>query len=152
MICFSLNCANGHNFEGWFRDGATYERQAHDGDVSCPTCGDRAVRKALMAPAVVRSASREAAPPPPSAAPVSTPPPDQVKTAFAVAMLRQLRAHVEANFENVGDRFPEEVRRIHYGESEEREIYGQASLEDAKELVEEGIPIRPLPDLPELDG
>ncbi|MFO1046762.1 MAG: DUF1178 family protein [Geminicoccaceae bacterium] len=152
MICFSLNCANGHNFEGWFRDGATYERQAHDGDVSCPTCGDRAVRKALMAPAVVRSASREVTPSPPAAAPVPTPPADQVKAAFAVAMLRQLRAHVEANFENVGDRFPEEVRRIHYGETEEREIYGQASLEDAKELVEEGIPIRPLPDVPELDG
>ena len=71
---------------------------------------------------------------------------------IAMAMLRQLRAHVVANFEDVGTRFPEEARRIHYGESEEREIYGRATLEEAKELLEEGISVRPLPDVPELDG
>ena len=78
--------------------------------------------------------------------------PDHAKAAIAIAMLRQLRAHVVANFEDVGARFPEEARRIHYGEAEEREIYGRATLEDAKELLEEGISVRPLPDVPELDG
>ena len=69
-----------------------------------------------------------------------------------VGMLRKMREHVEKNFENVGDRFPEEARRIHYGEAEEREIYGQATPEEAKELHDEGVPVRPLPDLPKLDG
>lgn len=153
MICFSLHCGNDHTFEGWFRDGAAYERQALDGDVSCPICGDRSVRKAMMAPAVVRSGSRGPAPAPvtePSAPAAAVP--DEVKAAFAVAMLRRLRAHVVENFENVGERFPEEARRIHHGDAEEREIYGRATLEEAQELVDEGISVRPLPDVPELDG
>ena len=78
--------------------------------------------------------------------------PDHVKAAMMVAMLRQVRRHVEQNFENVGDRFPEEARRIHYGEAEEREIFGQASLEEAQDLHDEGIAVRALPDLPELDS
>jgi len=153
MICFSLHCGNDHTFEGWFRDGATYERQAQDGDIACPTCGDRSVRKAMMAPAVVRSGSRAPVPVPVQepAAPAAQVP-DEVKAAFAVAMLRRLHTHVMENFENVGERFPEEARRIHYGDAEEREIYGRATLEEAKELVEEGISVRPLPDVPELDG
>lgn len=151
MICFSLHCGNDHTFEGWFRDGAAYERQALDGDVSCPICGDRSVRKAMMAPAVVRSGSRGPAPVTEPSAPAAAVP-DEVKAAFAVAMLRRLRAHVVENFENVGERFPEEARRIHHGDAEEREIYGRATLEEAQELVDEGISVRPLPDLPELDG
>jgi hypothetical protein len=151
MICFSLHCGNDHTFEGWFRDGAAYEQQARGGDIACPTCGDRSVRKAMMAPAVVRSGARGSAPVQEQSAPPA-PAPDEVKAAFAVAMLRQLRAHVVENFENVGARFPEEARRIHYGDSEEREIYGRATLEEARELVEEGISVRPLPDVPELDG
>jgi hypothetical protein len=151
MICFSLNCENDHTFEGWFRDGATYERQAQDGDIACPTCGVRAVRKAMMAPAVVRSGGRDLVPVPEPAVP-APPVTDEVKAAFAVAMLRRLRTHVMENFENVGERFPEEARRIHYGDAEEREIYGRATLEEAKELVEEGVSVRPLPDVPELDG
>ena len=77
---------------------------------------------------------------------------EQVKAAMMVGMLRKMREHVEKNFENVGERFPEEARRIHYGEADEREIYGKATPEEAKELAEEGVPVRPLPDLPELDG
>ena len=153
MIRFALHCANDHSFEGWFRDGATFDRQASEGAVTCPTCGDSSVRKAMMAPAVVRSGSREltvrsepvAEPSPPQT-------PDHAKAAMMMAMLRKVREHVEQNFENVGERFPEEARRIHYGEAEEREIFGQASLADAKELLEEGISVRPLPDLPKLDG
>jgi hypothetical protein len=150
MICFSLLCGNDHSFEGWFRDGATFDQQCREGGVSCPHCGDSSVRKAMMAPAVVRSAQRlPTAPEPP---PVPAALPDQAKAATMVAMLRKMREHVEQNFENVGERFPDEARRIHYGEAEEREIYGQASLEEAKELVDEGIGVRLLPDLPKLDG
>ncbi|MGD9510584.1 MAG: DUF1178 family protein [Geminicoccaceae bacterium] len=153
MICFTLHCGNEHTFEGWFRDGAAYERQVLEGDVSCPTCGDRSVRKAMMAPAVVRSGSRDPvpAPAPETSTPVA-PMPDEVKAAFAMALMRRLRAHVVEYFETVGERFPEEARRIHYGDAEEREIYGRATLDEAKELVEEGISVRPLPDVPELDG
>jgi hypothetical protein len=153
VICFSLHCANDHTFEGWFRDGATFDRQAGEGGITCPTCGDSEVRKAMMAPAVVRSVSRAVAvqhETPATIAPPSAP--DHSKAAVMMAMLRKMREHVEKNFDNVGDRFPEEARRIHYGEAEEREIFGQASLEEAKDLIEEGISVRPLPDLPKLDG
>ena len=153
MICFSLHCRNNHTFEGWFRDGASFDRQAEEGSVACPTCGNGTVRKAMMAPAVVRSAGRVVAAPvetPVAAAPTQMP--DHAKAAVMMAMLRKMREHVEKNFENVGERFPEEARRIHYGEADEREIFGRASLEEAKELVEEGIAIRPLPDLPKPDG
>jgi hypothetical protein len=143
-------CGNDHNFEGWFRDGATFERQAGEGEVACPQCGDSSVRKAMMAPAVVRSGTLLSVAPEGPATPA--PLPDQAKAAVMIAMLRKMRAHVEQNFENVGERFPDEARRIHYGEAEEREIYGQASLEEAKELVEEGVSIRLLPDVPKLDG
>ncbi len=150
MICFSLLCGNDHSFEGWFRDGATFDLQAEAGGISCPECGDSVVRKAMMAPAVVRSAVRSPAAAPPQ--PPSAPSPDHAKAAVMAAMLRKMREHVERNFENVGERFPEEVRRIHYGEAEEREIFGKASVAEAQELVEEGIGVRLLPDLPKLDG
>lgn len=155
MIRFALHCAHDHDFEGWFRDGAAFERQAAEGAISCPTCGDSVVRKAMMAPAVVRSVARVAAPPTPEAVPAAPTPaamPEHVKAAMMVAMLRQVRRHVEQNFENVGERFPEEARRMHYGEIEEREIFGQATPDEARDLQDEGIPVRVLPDLPELDG
>ena len=157
MIRFALHCTHDHDFEGWFRDGAAFERQAAEGAISCPVCGDSAIRKAMMAPAVVRSATRvtalekpEAGPPAASSVPAAVP--DQVKAAMMVAMLRQVRRHVEQNFENVGERVPEEARRMHYGEVEEREIFGQATPEEARDLQDEGIPVRALPDLPELDS
>ena len=150
MICFSLVCGNDHGFEGWFRDGATFDRQAGDGGISCPECGDTAVRKAMMAPAVVRSGSRSRAVAEPAAKFAAMP--DEAKAAIMIAMVRKMREHVETHFENVGDRFPDEARRIHYGDAEEREIYGRASPEEARELVEEGIGVHMLPDVPELDG
>lgn len=157
MIRFALHCAHDHDFEGWFRDGVAFERQAADGAISCPICGDSVVRKAMMAPAVVRSATRVTAPQQSDAVPTAPPPtpaaiPDQVKAAMMVAMLRQVRRHVEQNFENVGERFPEEARRMHYGEVEEREIFGRATPEEARDLQDEGIQVRALPDLPELDS
>jgi hypothetical protein len=157
MIRFALHCGQDHSFEGWFKDGQAFERQAGDGDIACPVCGDRAVRKAVMAPAVVRSGARvPAAPPqPPDRLPAPVPqqqPPEHVKAAMMVAMARQVREHVEKNFDNVGEHFPEEARRIHYGEAEERGIFGKATPDEAKELHEEGIQVRPLPELPKLDG
>lgn len=149
MIRFALNCSQDHAFEGWFKSGDAFERQADEGQVACPTCGDRAIRKAMMAPAIVRSAGRRAEGP---AAPVEPAAEQQARAAMLLAMMRKVREHVEQNFENVGDRFPEEVRRVHYGEAEARDLFGQATLDEAKELLEEGIPVRPLPELPKLDG
>jgi hypothetical protein len=151
MIRFALNCARDHAFEGWFKDGGTFERQAGEGDITCPVCGDNAIRKAVMAPAIIRSTARSE-PAAPAPAPAPQPTPDQVKAAMFMAMLRQVREHVEKNFDNVGEKFPEEARRIHYGEAEARDIYGQATIEEATELLEEGVTVRPLPELPKLDG
>ena len=140
MICFRLTCAAAHEFEGWFRDNDGFEEQSARGDLTCPVCGDREVRKAIMAPAVARSAE----------APEGDP-----RRAFFTKMLqvmRSVREHVEANFENVGEQFPEEARKIHYGETEHRDIFGEATGSEARELIEEGIAIHPLPMIPKLDG
>lgn len=150
MIRFALNCSQDHAFEGWFKSGDAFEQQADEGQVACPTCGDRAIRKAMMAPAIVRSTAGRRAEAP--AAPVEPAAEQQARAAMLLAMMRKVREHVEQNFENVGDRFPEEVRRVHYGEAEARDLFGQATLDEAKELLEEGIPVRPLPELPKLDG
>lgn len=150
MICFSLVCGNDHGFEGWFRDGVTFDRQASEGAIACPECGDHAVRKAMMAPAVVRSGSRAREVAEPAARLAAMP--DEAKAAIMIAMVRKMREHVETHFENVGERFPDEARRIHYGDAAEREIYGKASLEEARELVEEGIGVHLLPDVPDLDS
>ena len=142
MIRFALTCgAAGHEFEGWFRDNAAFERQAEAGQVGCPVCGDMAVRKAIMAPAVVAK-SRE----------VDAAKRAQARFAMMAQAVRKVREHVEKNFENVGERFPEEARKIHHGEAEKREIWGKATLAEAKELHEEGIPVQTLPEVPELDG
>ena len=139
MIRFTLACAAGdHEFEGWFRDNAAFERQAADGRVSCPVCADTAVRKAVMAPAIARGA--EAA--------------ERARARLGAMMraVREVRRHVETNFEHVGERFAQEARRIHHGEAEKRDIWGQATIAEAKELHDEGIPVSPLPDPPKLDG
>lgn len=151
MIRYALSCSRDHGFEGWFKSGAAFDDQARDGRIECPTCGDRAVRKAVMAPAVVRKDSPRpaaAAAPDGGGAPV----PEPVQAAVMLAVLRKVRAHVERHFEDVGDRFPEEVRRIHHGEAKPRGVHGQASLAEVRDLLEEGIAVRPLPDVPDLDG
>jgi hypothetical protein len=136
MILFALRCASDHEFEGWFRDGAAFDRQSAGGKIACPQCGDTAVTKAPMAPRVARSRSAEV-----------TPSPAQLRKA-----LQELRRHVETNCENVGERFAEEARRIHYGESDPRGIYGEASADDAKDLAEEGIEVNRIPWLPPTDA
>lgn len=142
MIRFVLLCGQDHEFEGWFKSNTAFEEQAAAAQVGCPACGDTAVRKAVMAPAVARASGRlpAAVEAPPSGLPLPR------------EMLRKLREHVEKNFDHVGDRFAEEARRIHHGESEQRDIWGRASLAEAKELHDEGITVRPLPELPKLDG
>jgi hypothetical protein len=137
MILFKLRCATGHEFEAWFRDGATFDRQSARKQVTCPDCGDSAIEKAPMAPRVARSASTETAPPSPQ----------QVRQ-----MLQQLRRQVETNCEHVGDRFAEEARRIHSGDAPARGIYGDASEQDASELAEDGIPVARIPWVPSSDA
>lgn len=149
MIRFALHCSSDHRFEGWFRSGDVFAEQAEAGCIACPTCGDRAVRKAVMAPAIMRGGGRESVPPP---APSREPTPGEARAAAALAMLRQVREHVERNFEDVGDRFADEVRGMHLGEAERRDVFGKATPQQARDLLDEGISVRPLPELPKLDG
>jgi hypothetical protein len=137
MIRFALTCDQGHQFDAWFASGVAFEDQAKAHAVICPNCGSRAVRKAPMAPAVKRKRLEA-----PETRDVS-----QRKKTYA--FLKDLRAHLQANAENVGPTFPEEARKMHYGEAKARSIYGEASLEEARSLQEEGVPAVPLPLLPE---
>jgi hypothetical protein len=131
VIVYNLQCKNSHAFEGWFRDSSAFDDQANRGKLLCPICGSQKVSKAPMAPAVSGTKSRAAA------------------GSGELRQMRQfmtgLRKYVQENAEYVGPRFPEEARKIHYGETEDRHIYGEASLKDAKELVEEGIDVAALP-------
>jgi hypothetical protein len=134
MISFNLICKNDHEFEGWFRNSADFDRQAKKRLIGCPDCGDTEVTKSLMAPVVgakdtVRAGRTEKA--------------EQAKK--LKKMLGEVREYVETNFDDVGDDFTEEARKIYYGEADERPIYGNASDEDAKELADEGVPVGKLP-------
>jgi hypothetical protein len=129
MIRFSLRCISDHEFEGWFRDGATFEAQQQAGEIACPECGDHQIEKALMAPAISRGKS---------AAP-------QFAPAQMKAMLLAVRRQVESNCDYVGERFAEEARRIHYGETDAHGIYGEASDTESRELAEEGIEFGRIP-------
>ncbi|MBT5432842.1 MAG: DUF1178 family protein [Alphaproteobacteria bacterium] len=158
MIVFDVKCSNDHVFEGWFSDTATFQAQARAGDIACPLCGDTAVEKALMAPnvATTKAAAKGAEAGDVPAAPAK---PDSVTLAKQkeqagqmMAMMRAVKDHVEQNFDNVGTKFSDEARKIHYGDAEKRNIYGQATREQAAELEEEGIEFGALPDLPKLDG
>jgi hypothetical protein len=137
MIRFALVCDRGHDFEAWFGSGAAYEDQAKARAVVCPCCGSAEVKKAPMAPAVKRR----------RAEPAGSRETRERKMNYA--LLKDLRAHVEANAEHVGAAFPEEARKMHYGETEVRSIYGEATLDEARALRDEGIPAMPLPPLPE---
>jgi hypothetical protein len=129
MIRFSLRCASGHEFEGWFRNGDGYEAQQQAGEISCPECGDTHVEKALMAPSIARSRGE--------GPPIS---PAQLRSALV-----ELRRQVESNCDYVGPQFADEARRIHYGESDPRGIYGEATADESRELAEEGIKFGRIP-------
>ena len=174
MILYNLRCGKDHIFESWFRDSATYDRQAATGGVECPVCGSAKVEKAIMAPRVARSAERGERPPeeskPPAAAPEGPAESPGARPAAPVTgatlkamreveqsgkvrrMLTELRRQIEENFDNVGPRFAQEARKIHYGEGEERAIYGETTDEEARELHEEGVQVRRIPWLPREDA
>ncbi|MBB4658792.1 DUF1178 family protein [Parvularcula dongshanensis] len=135
MIKYALKCDDAHRFEGWFSNSADYDAQAQKGLLACPVCGSSEVGKALMAPYVATSRRSEAA----AEERLSV-----VRQAINESA-RKARDYVHKNFEGVGKRFPEEARKIHYGEAKDRPIYGEATPDEAKALVEEGVTIAPLP-------
>jgi hypothetical protein len=156
MIRYTLVCERQHDFESWFANSAAYDKQAKPGLVACPICGSSKVEKAIMAPRLARSGKRIDVPPAAPAAPV----PAAADTPAPVAMvspqerelrskLKELRDHLTKNAENVGRKFPDEARKMHYGEIEHRSIYGEASPQEAKDLHEEGVEFHPLPTLPD---
>ena len=135
MIKYALQCEDGHGFEGWFSSIADFDRQAEAGDLSCPVCDSAKVSKALMAPNIATGRRRDAAA-------------DEKLRQFKKGLndaARAVRDHVHANAEGVGRAFPEEARKIHYGEAEDRPIYGEATREEAEALTEEGVTIAPVP-------
>ena len=156
MIKYALVCENGHGFESWFSNSEGYETQAKRGFVDCPHCGSTKVQKALMAPAVStskRRARNEAVEAPqPAPAPAEPPKPvailDEKQRALREA-IRELHAKITESTVDVGAQFSEEARRMHQGETPTRAIRGQASLAEAKELWDEGIPVMPIPPLPD---
>ena len=145
MIHYDLICDKGHAFDGWFRNSAAYDEQAGKGLVTCTQCGSSSVEKQLMAPGIPVKSNRK------SEAKSMVAAPADPRLAELMKMMREMRRHVEENAEYVGDRFAEEARKIHYEETEQRGIYGQTTPDEAKELIEEGIVVHPLPRLPE-DG
>jgi hypothetical protein len=157
VIRYNLICDKRHEFESWFQNSTAYDKQAKRGLVSCPLCGSAKVEKAIMAPRLARTdKGGPIMAPVEEAAPTSVP----VEAPTPVAMispqerefrkkLKELRDHLTANAENVGKKFPETARKMHYGETEHRSIYGEASPQDAKDLHEEGIEFHPLPVLPD---
>lgn len=137
MIRYQLVCPKDHEFEGWFKDSAAFDTQAKKGLLVCPTCNSKKIKKAPMAPAISKKA-------------------ELAEAAANAQKMREwvtnIRKDVEKNAEYVGEKFPDEARAIHYGDAKERQIYGEATLADAKELIEEGIPVAPIPSLPRADS
>ena len=139
MIRYELSCDNGHTFEGWFGSADDFDRQQKKALVSCPTCGSAHVAKRLMAPSVSTARKKERRQ-------------EMVVQAGQKEMMNKLReivATIRENSEDVGERFPEEARKIHYGETEQRGLIGRASAEEVRELLDEGVEVAPLPVLPD---
>lgn len=175
MILFELKCPSDHRFEAWFRNGAAYEEQAAMHRIACPVCGDTHIGKAPMAPRISKGRTRDEAPAPAPAQPALQAAPPQLpalpdtgstvatlpvpvtdaqRQAFGEVMkqLGELRKSVEQNCDYVGERFAEEARRIHYGETDPRGIYGEASAEEVEELQDEGVAFHRIPWLPRTDS
>jgi hypothetical protein len=161
MILYRLRCSKGHEFDSWFKDSKTYERQEKKSLIGCAVCGDSKVARALMAPNVGTKGNKKNAVVPVeknTPAPVAVPN-EQQMAALTRKMPKELRealikvrAEVEKNCEHVGDKFAEEARKIHYGESDKRGIYGETSPEQAESLAEEGIEFSRIPWVPRADG
>ena len=158
MIKYTLICDRKHEFESWFADSSAFDKQAKRKLVACPVCDSTKVEKAIMAPRVAAKKGRvpiempAPAPEVPAATPAPAPAPvamiSPIEQEFR-AKLKELREQLVKNSDNVGEKFPEEARKMHYGETEHRSIYGVASPDEAKDLLEEGIECHPLPVLPD---
>jgi hypothetical protein len=151
MIRYALVCAKGHSFESWFQNSAAYDKQAKRGLVTCPVCGTAKVEKEIMSPRLSGSRRREEAPTPSSETTNETTPVAMVSPQERELRkkLKELRQHLTQNADYVGQKFPEEARKMHYGEIDHRSIYGEASSEEARKLHEEGVEFHPLPVLPD---
>ncbi len=157
MIRYALRCAKGHAFESWFQSSSAYDSQRKRRLVTCPICDSHEVEKAIMAPRVARkgrkaavSAPEEQAATPPAPAPQPEAAPLMMAQEQELrAKLRELRDAVLKTADNVGERFPEEARKMHYGDIDHRPIYGTASRDEAEALIDEGIEVAPIPVLPE---
>jgi hypothetical protein len=156
MIRYALVCDRRHDFEIWFADSGDYEKQRKRGLVTCPVCDSKKIEKALMAPRVSGARKGKARIEAPAGA--AAPAPSEAANPVAImspaerefrAKLKELREHIVKNADDVGKKFPEEARKMHYGEIEHRSIYGEASPDDAKALAEEGIEFHPIPILPD---
>ena len=153
MIRYNLRCERGHAFESWFQSSQAYESQEKRKLVNCPSCGSAKVERAIMAPQIVSKKGRDRASSVPAVAteaatPASTPL-MMAQERELRAKLRELRDHIVKNADNVGERFPNEARKMHYGDIEHRPIYGEASPEEARSLIDEGVEVSPLPVLPD---
>jgi hypothetical protein len=157
MIRYSLRCERDHSFESWFQGSAAYDTQVRRKLVTCPVCGSAKIEKAIMAPQIVGKKRRSRVAPAPE--PVATQPAEAAAPASTPllmaqerelrAKLKELRDHIVKNADNVGERFPNEARKMHYGDIEHRPIYGEASPDEARALIDEGVDVSPLPVLPE---
>ena len=149
MILYELKCQDGHGFEAWFRDGATYDAQAAAGEIACPICGDTGIVKAPMAPRIAKQPIGDRAiedrRDPAQSAQEAPQAPTMMVNGEIRARLEALRRHVEETCDSVGDDFAEEARRIHYGEVPHRDIYGEATEDEAAELAEEGVAFARIP-------
>ena len=163
MIHYQLHCGQDHDFDGWFANSSGFEEQQARGLIACPHCGNTDVRRALMAPAIGKKGNATAQAEPvdetgeaglPAAVPPSVPVvmPDPVLSDQMIEMIHKVRAEVEKNCDYVGSEFAEEARKIHYGEADARGIYGETTLDEAQELVEEGIDVTALPFVPRTDS
>ena len=156
MIHYNLRCKKGHAFESWFQSSSAYESQEKRKLVSCPVCGSTDVERAIMAPRIARKKGREKTAAESLPAPAAEVIPPSSPTPLLMAQERELRAklkelrdHIVSNADNVGERFPNEARKMHYGDIEHRPIYGEASPDEARALIEEGVEVMPLPTLPD---
>ena len=157
MIRYALRCERDHPFESWFQDSSAFDAQVKRKLVSCPVCSSVKVEKAIMAPQIVSKKGRETpAPEPAPSAPAAEAPAATESTPLMMAQerelrvkLKELRDHIVKNADNVGERFPNEARKMHYGEIEHRPIYGEASPDEARALIDEGVEVSPLPVLPD---
>jgi hypothetical protein len=151
MIRYALVCAKGHSFESWFQNSSAYDKQAKRALVTCPVCGTAKVEKEIMSPRLGGSRKREEAPAPSNETtnektPVAMVSPQERELR---QKLKELRQHLTQNADYVGQKFPEEARKMHYGEIDHRSIYGEASSDEARKLHDEGVEFHPLPVLPD---